>query len=562
MIALIRRRISQKAYKALLWVTVFSLVGFSTITSLFKRLGSGSPREIAEVNGYEISPREFRRKTAEEERRLQSFKQRFGDSALAMLQSMGISGKPEELALQSLVHEKLLIETADKLKLRLAPEYVAMKMRDPVFMIQALSDLIPPFAFTEAGIDYPTLFKYLQRQGISVNDFDELVENAIKQHLVLELAQGALYVPEAALKERFIRDYLKKKYALMTIPLSYYSQEVTQESGVKVVKPEELQEFFTQENALRKRYVVPEKRNGITWTFKPQDYGITLSDKEIEEYYQKNKQLFIRKTEQLAEQKNVPQEASYKDLTEVGNEIKQRLEQEKFKKQFAADAQRTIKQAEASPELFDQFVQAHHGQKSNLEHQEKTNSRKIQKLFDLSEGKKAFVLEDGTGSIMQLINREKSYTPSLDTIKDQVLHDLYIQRARERLAGDLVQVSSLTLDQLRDFAKKHGGSVEVTDWLAPDMQSVWSSLEKRGFPGQAMMAMTVTGAHADLLTPEAGQYAQAIEIEPFDSARFNERKNDLWRALYAEEAQQFSYGLIASLQKNATIKINSSAVRY
>jgi hypothetical protein len=54
-----------------------------------------------------------------------------------------------------------------------------------------------------------------------------------------------------------------------------------------------LKEFFKTANARNKHYWIPEKRTATIWKFAPEDYGILVSNDEIESFYKQNKQQFI-----------------------------------------------------------------------------------------------------------------------------------------------------------------------------------------------------------------------------------------------------------------------------
>jgi SurA-like N-terminal domain len=185
------------------------------------------------INGYEVDIKEFRHRLLEEEHRLQSLRQQFGPQAEELLQSFGLSGRPEEMAINALIHEKLLLSAADTLGIRLSPEYIKHKLQDPAFLIQSLGDLVPPYLFDRNGsLNQKALLKYLQRRGMTMSDFEQALENALKSTLVLQLVTGASYVPQAFIKERFIRDYSSKKFTMVVFDLASYlpkKKEVTDE---------------------------------------------------------------------------------------------------------------------------------------------------------------------------------------------------------------------------------------------------------------------------------------------------------------------------------------------
>lgn len=223
MITTIRKYFSTTTYKAFIWITIVSVAGLTSITGIFKRFSGFSGSDVAVINGYEVSTKEYRHRLIEEEHRLQAIKQQFGPQAEELLQSFGMSGRPEEMAMNALIQEKLLLSAADGLGVKLSPDYIKRKLQDPVFLIQALGDLVPPYLFDRTGaLNQKALAKFLQRRGMTMSDFEEALENALKNMMVLQLVAGGAYVPEAVIAERFVRDYSNKKFTILTFDLATY----------------------------------------------------------------------------------------------------------------------------------------------------------------------------------------------------------------------------------------------------------------------------------------------------------------------------------------------------
>ena len=56
---------------------------------------------------------------------------------------------------------------------------------------------------------------------------------------------------------------------------------------------------YDLKNAQEKRYHVAEKRSAKVVTFEPTSYGITISNDEIDKYYQNNKAQFVEQPAQV-----------------------------------------------------------------------------------------------------------------------------------------------------------------------------------------------------------------------------------------------------------------------
>ncbi len=280
----IRRYLKSKTYKMVLWLTIIGLVIALALPPVIRQATSGT--WIMKVNGEEISELAFRRKIAQQQEFLNSFRQQYGQYADFLLQSMGIKPDPRDLAFQLLVQDELLNQVADEIGIFVHDDHMANKLGDLRFVQQELGDLMPVYVFDQAGnINSKALTTHLSRMGLSIGDFEHLVQRALARALVRSLVIGSAYTPSFILKQRYIADYLAKKFSILTFDFDTYLKKTKQES----ITGEELKSFYDQQNKQYKRYWVPEKRAGIIWKFKPETYGISVSDEEIKTYYDDNK---------------------------------------------------------------------------------------------------------------------------------------------------------------------------------------------------------------------------------------------------------------------------------
>lgn len=501
MITFIRRHFGTKTYKAILWITVLSVIGLTSVTGLFKRFSGLPSTDIAMVDGYVIEHRQFVRKVQEEEHRLAYIRKQFGAQADLLLQQSGISGNPREMALNNLIQEKLLESTAAKMGLYLSSAYIGAMLNNPMFIMQNLGELVPPFVFDSMGINHQALAKHLQRQGLSMHDFEEAVERSLTHYLVLSLAGGATSIPNSLLREQFVRQYGSKQFDIIIFNLDRYLQEVRKVS----ITPEEAQKHY---DAAQQRYAIPEERRGTLWTFVPEDYAIAP---------------------------------------------------ELFEKTFSADAQRMILQAKGNPKAFDEFVAKKKGKKSAISGTVQ-QSPQHKKLFSIKEKTKAFMVEQGKGYILELESIEPGKQQPLSAVKAEVINDIYRERAYKEMANDL-RVAGRELKQglSAEIAKKFNAHHEKTGMLAADAPQ-WEDLKKKDLPIQRMQYLVYEGSHFDAISKQHGYLVQLTKVRPIDEEKFASTKRELYKALYATENQQTVYGFIASLHRNAKINVNQATI--
>ncbi|MCX5921715.1 MAG: SurA N-terminal domain-containing protein, partial [Candidatus Dependentiae bacterium] len=140
MIMAIRRSFKSKAYKIILWIVILAMAGIFTLPELFKMGRTAS--WIAKINKQKISPSDFMRKATMHQQYMAIFREKYGQSADLILQSMGINLDPQVFAFDAVVQEALLNQAAQKIGIVISPEYVEEKLANPLFVRQELSDLI------------------------------------------------------------------------------------------------------------------------------------------------------------------------------------------------------------------------------------------------------------------------------------------------------------------------------------------------------------------------------------------------------------------------------------
>jgi len=286
MISTIRSQFKQTTYRYVVFFLV-SVIALSMVSSLFikteRRLGGSW---AVRVNGAEISYKDFAQEVARQSQYLSYIKAQYGQYADLLFQSMGWSLDPKVLALDILVREELLSQYADKLGIVLHPEYIAAALNDAQFVKNNLGRIVPAFVFDQSGnLDMNLVKTFLQQKGMTVQQFEKNIERALIHHLVLEFMTVASYAPVFDLKQEFIAKNLNKRYSYLTFSFDKYLAEEKKNN----VSDEELQVFYDTQNMQLRRYWVPEKRSGITWKFTPKNYNLSISDEEIQEYYEDNK---------------------------------------------------------------------------------------------------------------------------------------------------------------------------------------------------------------------------------------------------------------------------------
>lgn len=290
MITMIRRSFQSKAFKVILWILMFGVAGVFSLVELFK-VGNKAAW-IAKVNKDQVSYTDFALKAQAHQEQIMALRAqyaRFGQSVDRLFESMGFNLDPKSFALDAVIQEALLDQSARKLGVSIDAQYAKQKLSNPLFIQQSLSDLIPFGVMDRSGnINMAMLKQHLNKSGMSWDDFQEKVVTTLQRQLLMQIVAHASYVPDFVLKEHYIQEYLPKKFSILTLSFA----NALKEAKSKPVSESELKAFFNQQAA--DRYMVPAKRSGVAWTLDPHTFGVTVSEQDVASYYDNNKASYIQ----------------------------------------------------------------------------------------------------------------------------------------------------------------------------------------------------------------------------------------------------------------------------
>jgi len=286
MLGLMRRALKRGLLQVVIWVTLAAMIlaySGSDIINLIQRIFGLEPYAVM-INKIKISPEAFRVHELEAQQSIDSIKKQYGPYAPLLLEASGLSANPKELALMQVIQQTLINATAFSLNIQL----------DPTYIRQSLIKELPKEMIDEEGnIDAQALASLLN--NLPLADFERRFEEDLRQQLVLDLVEAALFIPSFEANAYYGAVHALKKYAVLVFPLSKFVTEAKKETATA----EELKKFFNEQNKLSLRYQVPEKRVANVWEFSRDAYTSSPSKADIEAYYNKNKQQFLKQPAQL-----------------------------------------------------------------------------------------------------------------------------------------------------------------------------------------------------------------------------------------------------------------------
>jgi len=287
---LMRKTSSMNASRVLLWTIVVVTVISMAIPTLMKLKPIGSSAIIVmTLNDQEITRAQVTRRYDMLRNQIMMLQQQFAQQGTPF-DAAALFNQSKAIAMQSLVNDTLLDEVARKKNIIVSTNYVAEKLANPVFVMQELSEFIPPALIMQQGtLDINVLPNLLRQRGVTMQEFEAFLENSIKRHVVRAMLQAGTSVPEFLLDSACQQRYAKKKFALLSVDNARFKKQAEKENP----SDQTLKEFFGEYSS-GGHYLIPEKRAAIAYTFKPNAYQFDVTAKEAEEYYTDHKKDFIK----------------------------------------------------------------------------------------------------------------------------------------------------------------------------------------------------------------------------------------------------------------------------
>jgi hypothetical protein len=187
-----------------------------------------------------------------------------------------------------------------------------------------------------------------------------------------------------------------------------------------------------------------------------------------------------------------------------------------------------------------------------------TNNATAQKLFVTRQGSASVAIEDDKGIVVFATQVQKASEPTLESIKARVAADYYHTHAERALKKILAQADKITTKaEFERFAHEHGAKIEKTEWLNARSGDRLKKLQALFGPaiGRLFM-MSVPGSVVVHIGADAGYMVCLDACAPFDQKSFDEHKNELAFSVLINQRMAVEQGFVASLCKNATIKVN------
>ena len=188
----------------------------------------------------------------------------------------------------------------------------------------------------------------------------------------------------------------------------------------------------------REQYRIPEKRSARLWSFDADSYGANITDKDVENAYNKRRRTFIEKPEELVVQHILL------TFDPANNEKKVEVRRQ---------AQELLKEAKAKPEAFESLAAKHSQSKDRGTSVTVKRGAGKEGAFERAAYALALkeispVIETAEGfEIIKLISKKEPVYKSLDTVKDTLQKSL----KQEKFAAEFNTTAQRVISQASDL---------------------------------------------------------------------------------------------------------------
>lgn len=275
MLLFIRKHFHKRLMQGLVIVMLLSLIGIGSLGQLVNIFFSDRSYEFT-INGHGVSRQLFMARAAVEKRIIDFYKEQLGDLAPRFLAQAGMDMSPEKNAYNKIIQEVVLADCMNRSGLLVSTQAIAHKARDPLTMMHIFGASAPRALYDRNGkLQQEILMRWLSTIGLTVHDFEKLLEEAVQKEVALDIMHLSAPVTQKEIDSYALKEYGTREFSLTTYSLATYLQDARKTE----VSKDELERFFNERNGQSRAYWTQEKRSGTLWK-------IPTTEKNREKIYQ------------------------------------------------------------------------------------------------------------------------------------------------------------------------------------------------------------------------------------------------------------------------------------
>ncbi len=261
MILFIRKYFHKRLMQGLIIVMTVSLIGIGSFSQIAHVFFSDSSNAFT-VNGQGVSKSIFALRASIEKKIVDFYKGQLGDLAPRFLAQAGMDMSPEKNAYNKIVQELVLSSCMARSALFVSNRAIAQKAQDPMTVMNIFGSSLPRALYDRNGkLQQDVLVRVLAMVGLSLQEFEKMLEEATQRDVALDLINLAAPVTQKEIDIYALKEYGSRHFTLVTYSIDTYLKNARKTE----VSPETLQTFFNEKNAQGRVYWSKEKRSGTIW---------------------------------------------------------------------------------------------------------------------------------------------------------------------------------------------------------------------------------------------------------------------------------------------------------
>lgn len=470
MITQLRKKLSGTFTHIFMLIAVLGLLGIFSLPIIIKQ---GSKPWAFKINGRIIPQMLFDREVSIQTDRIAEIKNKYGQFADMLFQSMGMSTDPKALATDLLTKKTLLDDFAYNNNVQISHEYANQKVLNQGFAQQYLGDTVPPFLYDKDGYLQTMMLRiYLQKWGLSSDAFLSKIKDSIARQVAISLVEHATYVPGYEQELFLLNQHGTKKIDFIVLE----RKDFVEKAKKTAPSLEVLQQYFDEKNKTAQTYFVPEKRDVTVWTFNPDQYNSSVTDEQLLNYYNKNKsEQFISQKAQVTVRQIV-----YKEQPLNGPSIATLQEELAQKPSLFVEYAKKYSQDEFSAKKGGLIEPLVHGTSNAPLYKAAFALKKVGDISPVISANNTFV-------ILQLVKKEPKKYKEFDLVKKDIALLLKKQQFKNSFSKELrkaLKDGVIDAKELENLVKMHGATKKTIKGVIQEQKDAIShaafSIERKG----------------------------------------------------------------------------------
>lgn len=414
------------------WIITFLLGLIIVVFIAFyggNKLGDEASRDVAEVNGELITQREF---AIHYQKALERYRDMLKTSLTPELEkSLNLRGT----LLEELIQKKLVLQEARSLGLATTDED----------LVRAISQ-VPDFQ-VNGRFNKDRYLQLLRANRLSPAQFEEEQREQLTIQRLYSIILDGVQVTEREVRDRYEVEQERINLNFIRLPLTNYLAEAT-------ATEEEIKKFYERSKETVKEPLKVQVEY-VSYPFERFSSAVRISDNEIEDYYQANREAKFRH----------PKEAKARYiLVRAGADAKQKAEAQTRANRILTEARGGKDFAQLAKKESDDSTSAKGGEIGWLT-QAQLPAPLDKAVFSLAKGEISNVIETPTGfHIIKVEDIREEKTESLKDARAEITRTLKAEKSKREAAkiADLSREKALAGTDFGKIAQESGASVAVT----------------------------------------------------------------------------------------------------